>query len=108
MVKYWLPIILTAYDVVASFDYVRNYPYAAASRRSIVYYEAVNELTVRINTVEPNALLFHDLTHSPNMIMPRPLVPAPLFSGSGVLVILYIMKLLKIILTLSAQVILNM
>ncbi|MCL2564663.1 MAG: ABC transporter substrate-binding protein [Defluviitaleaceae bacterium] len=66
--------ILTAHDVIASFEYVRNYPDARASRESIVYFEAIDDLTVRIDTVEPNALFFLDLTHSSNHIMPASLI----------------------------------
>jgi len=66
--------IMTAEDIVASFDYVRNYPDARVSRESIVEYEAVGPLTVRINTETPNAMLFADLTHQGNMIMPASLI----------------------------------
>ena len=68
--------ILTAHDVIASFYYVRNYPDARASRESIVYFYAVDDLTVRIDTAVPNALFFMDLTHQTNMIMPRSLIYA--------------------------------
>ena len=68
--------ILTARDIVASFDYVRNYPYTAHVREGIVYFEAIDDLTIRIDTVEPYALLLHDLAHVGNMIMPKSLIEA--------------------------------
>lgn len=66
--------VLTAYDVVASWDYVRNYPYTSAERLSVYEYEAIGPLTLRVNTGEPNSMLFTDLAHSGNMIMPRSLI----------------------------------
>jgi len=65
---------MTAHDVIASWEYVRNYPDARASRESIVHFEAVDERTVRIDTEVPNALFFLDLTHSSNMIMPASII----------------------------------
>ena len=67
---------VTAHDFVASFDYVRNYPLAAASRISIVYYEAVDDFTLRIDTDVPNAMLINDLTHHSNTVMPASLIEA--------------------------------
>ena len=65
---------MTAYDVVASVDYVRNYPYARAAHGSIVSAYVVDRYTFRLDTGEPNAMLFPDLTHQGNMVMPRSLI----------------------------------
>ncbi|MCL2564908.1 MAG: ABC transporter substrate-binding protein [Defluviitaleaceae bacterium] len=66
--------IMTAHDVIASFDYVRNYPDNTPNRGSIVRYEVIDDLTIRIDTDEPNAMLFVDLVHVSNMVMPRSLI----------------------------------
>ena len=65
--------IMTADDVVSSLIYVRNYPDARANRESIVNLEVIDRYTFTIDTEVPNALLFIDLTHSSNMIMPESL-----------------------------------
>jgi len=67
---------LSAHDVVASWNYVRNYPYAAHVHERIMHFEAMDDLVVRIDTLEPHALLFDDLAHTGNMIMPRSLIEA--------------------------------
>jgi peptide/nickel transport system substrate-binding protein len=67
---------VTAHDYVASFDYVRNYPLAAASRISIARYEAIDDYTLRIDTDIPNAMLIIDLTHHSNTVMPASLINA--------------------------------
>jgi len=66
--------IMTAHDVVTSFDYIRNYPDNAPNRGSIVHYEALDDLTLRIDTQEPNAMLLIDLVHMGNSIMPGSLI----------------------------------
>ena len=66
--------VLRSHDIVASWIYARNYPYAAAVHERIVHFEAISDATIRIDTVEPHALLFHDLTHTGNMIMPKSLI----------------------------------
>ena len=65
---------VTAYDIVASWEYVRNYPDARASRESIVEFGVIDRYTVWIDTDEPNALLFSHLTHQGNMAMPQSLI----------------------------------
>jgi len=67
---------MTAYDVVASLEYVRSYPYARAIHASIVGWEVVDRYTFIIDTGEPNAQLLNDLTHQANFIMPRSLIEA--------------------------------
>ena len=67
---------LTAYDIAASWDHVREFPDARASRESIVYYEVVDRYTIRVDSVEPNAMLFIDLSHNSNTAMPRSLLEA--------------------------------
>ncbi|MCL2564671.1 MAG: ABC transporter substrate-binding protein [Defluviitaleaceae bacterium] len=65
---------LTAYDVVASMEYVRNYPYARANHLSIVGWEVVDRHTFRLDTGEPNAMMFFDLTSHANNILPASLI----------------------------------
>jgi peptide/nickel transport system substrate-binding protein len=67
---------MTAYDVVASLEYVRTYPYARAVHASIVGWEAIDRYTFILDTGEPNAQLLNDLTHQANFIMPRSLIEA--------------------------------
>ena len=66
--------ILTAHDVIASWEFVRQFPFGSASRESIVHFEALDDLTVRVDTEIPNALFFTDLAHQSNHIMPRHLI----------------------------------
>jgi len=68
--------ILDAHDVYASWHFVRQFPQGAASRASIVHWEVVDDLTIRVDTEEPNAMLFMDLTHNGNMVMPAALIDA--------------------------------
>jgi len=65
---------MTAYDVVASLEYVRQFPYARAAHGSVAGAEVVDRYTLRIDTGEPNAMLFFDLAHTGNMIMPGALI----------------------------------
>jgi len=65
---------LTAYDVVSSLEYVRTHPYSRAHHGSIAYFEVVDLHTFRLDTGEPNAMLFFDLTSHANAIMPRSLI----------------------------------
>ena len=68
--------VLTAHDVVASWEFVHQFPFTAPARTSIVDFEAVDARTIRIDTGEPNAMLFQQLAHQGNMIMPRHLIEA--------------------------------
>jgi len=65
---------MTAEDVVASLIYVKNYPDAAVFQRSIVAAEVIDTYTFTIYTETPNAMLFSDLTHQTNSIMPVSLI----------------------------------
>ena len=67
---------MTADDVVASVFYVRTFPYAAASHGSVVGAEAIDRYTFRLDTGQPNAMLFFDLTLQGNFIMPAALIEA--------------------------------
>lgn len=67
---------MTADDVIASWYYVRNYPEGTAVHASVVSAEAVGRYTVRFDTGVPNAMLFADLTHHANAIMPKSLIEA--------------------------------
>jgi len=57
---------LTAYDIIASWDYVRNYPDTRANRESIVEFGIIDRYTIWIDTEEPNSLLLSHLTHHGN------------------------------------------
>jgi len=65
---------VSAYDVVASAAYVRTYPIAAPFHGSVVHAEAIDRYTVRIDTGEPNAMLFYELAHQTNFVMPMSLI----------------------------------
>ena len=65
---------MTAADVVASLYYVKNYPEAEIAQRSIVAAEVVDTYTLTIYTGTPNAMLFFDLAHQGNSIMPMSLI----------------------------------
>ena len=67
---------VTAYDVVASFEYLRTYPYARAIHASVAEAYVVDRRTLRIDTGEPNALLFSDLAHQSNFVLPASLIAA--------------------------------
>jgi len=67
---------MTAYDVVASFFYVRSYPDARTAHISAVYAEVIDRYTFTIYTGEPNAGLFDDLAGQANFIMPKSLIEA--------------------------------
>ena len=68
--------IMTADDVVASFEYQRTYPFGGANHLSVYSIEAIDTHTVLIDTGEPNAMLFADLTHHSNFIFPKSLIDA--------------------------------
>jgi peptide/nickel transport system substrate-binding protein len=65
---------MTAEDVVASLYFVREFPEARAYHGSMASAEVVDTYTFRIDTGEPNAMLFFDLTHQGNSIMPKSLI----------------------------------
>jgi len=67
---------MTAEDVVTSLHYVKNYPDAQIFQRSIVNAEVVSTYTFTIYTETPNAMLFSDLTHQTNFIMPASAINA--------------------------------
>ena len=67
---------MTAEDIVASFEYVRTYPDTRANHTSFDRAEVVDRYTVRIDTGIPNAMLFFELAHQANFIMPRSLIDA--------------------------------
>jgi len=67
---------MTAEDVVASMHYVRTYPEARVFHGSVVDAEVVDRYTFILDTGEPNALLFFELSHQANLIMPKSLIDA--------------------------------
>ena len=68
--------IMTAYDAVASWHYVRNYPEGSASHASAVSAEVVSRYVFTIDTGTPNALLFPDLAFQANFKFPQSLIEA--------------------------------
>lgn len=67
---------MTSECVVASINYVRNYPYGAVAHGSVRSAEAIDRYTFRLDTGMPNAMLFYDLSHQVNSIMPLALIEA--------------------------------
>ena len=67
---------MTADDVVATMHYVRTYPEARVFHGSVVDAEVVDRYTFILDTGEPNALLFFELSHQANLIMPKSLIDA--------------------------------
>ena len=67
---------LTAHDFVESFAYTRTYPFAVTVHGSIDNAVAIDDFTLHIDTGEPNAMLFFDLAHHGNWVMPRSLIEA--------------------------------
>lgn len=67
---------MTAEAVVASLYYVKNYPEAEIAQRSIVAAEVIDTYTLTIYTGVPDAMLFFNLAHQGNSIMPLSLIEA--------------------------------
>lgn len=67
---------LTAYDVVSSFYWVRQYPASAMVHMSAQSIELVDRYTFRLYTGVPEASLMFDLTSHGNSIFPRNLTDA--------------------------------
>ena len=65
---------LTAHDFAASFEYLRTYSYAIAVHGSIESARAIDNHTLHIDTGVPNAMLFYDLAHHGNWVLPRALI----------------------------------
>jgi len=66
---------LTAYDIEASWQTIRQFVPGAA-HESITDFYVVDRYTIAVDTREPNAMLFFDLAHQSNMIAPRSLLEA--------------------------------
>jgi len=66
----------TAYDVVATMEHIRNFPYARAQHLSVIEWEVIDRYTVQLYTGEPNAQLFFDLSHHANNMFPSALIEA--------------------------------
>lgn len=65
---------LTAYDVVASWYYMRNFPEGMAQHASVIAAAVVDRYTFTFDTGEPNAMMIFDLTHHANSILPASLI----------------------------------
>ena len=67
---------MTAYDVLASFHYLRQYPYARNSHASALEVEVIDRYTFTLYTGTPNAVLFFDLIAHGNAVLPLSLIEA--------------------------------
>ena len=67
---------MTAHDVSESWYYVRNYPNQRTVHVGIESWEVIDRYTIRLDTGTPHAVLFNDLAHQGNMIMPASLIEA--------------------------------
>lgn len=65
---------MTAEDVVASFEFQRQFPEGAAQRTAVQSGEVIDRYTFTLYTGVPNALLFAELTHHANFIFPQSLI----------------------------------
>ena len=65
---------MTAYDVEASFHYLRQYPYARNSHASALEIEVIDRYTFTLYTGTPNAVLFFDLIAHGNAVLPESLI----------------------------------
>ena len=65
---------LTAYDVVASLEFMRQFPEGAGQRTAVQSGEVIDRYTFTLYTGTPNALLFNELAHHANFILPLSLM----------------------------------
>jgi len=65
---------MTAEDVVASFEFQRQFPEGAAQRTAVQSGEVTGRYTFTLYTGVPNALLLAELTHHANFIFPQSLI----------------------------------
>jgi len=65
---------MTADDIVASLEYVKQFPECRQYQMRIVNVEKKDDYTVIISTAEPSAMLLTDLAHHGNWILPKGLI----------------------------------
>ena len=65
---------MTADDVVASLEYVKQFPDCQQYQIRIVKVEKTDDYTVVISTAEPSAMILNDLNHHGNWILPKSLI----------------------------------
>ncbi|MCL2565048.1 MAG: ABC transporter substrate-binding protein [Defluviitaleaceae bacterium] len=65
---------LTAYDVINSLDFMRDFPEGAGQRTAVQSGEVIDRYTFRLYTGTPNALMFFELAHHANFILPSSLI----------------------------------
>ena len=65
---------MIAYDVEASFHYLRQYPYSRNSHASALAIEVIDRYTFTLYTGTPNAVLFFDLIAHGNAVLPKSLI----------------------------------
>jgi len=67
---------LTAYDVINSLEFMRQFPEGAGQRTSVRSGEVIDRYTFTLYTGEPNSLLIFELAHHANFILPTSLMDA--------------------------------
>ena len=67
---------LTAYDVVESLEFMRQFPEGAGQRTAVRSGEVIDQHTFTLYTGEPNSLIFIELAHHANFILPSALMEA--------------------------------
>jgi len=65
---------MTAYDVVASFHFVRSFPEGAAMHTTVVGAEVVDRYTFTLDTGVPNAMMVSSLADQRNFVFPQSLI----------------------------------
>ncbi len=73
-VKYHNGETMTAEDVKASIEWSKDHPEVNLYSRDIVNINVVDELTIQMETAEPNALMLHNLAHHGNAVVPKALI----------------------------------
>jgi len=67
---------LTAYDVVESLEFMRQFPEGAGQRTAVIGGEVIDRYTFTLYTGDPNSLIFIELAHHANFILPLSLMEA--------------------------------
>jgi len=65
---------LTAYDVIASLEFMRQFPEGAGQRTAVISGEVIDRYTFTLYTGEPNSLMLFELAHHANFILPSSLI----------------------------------
>jgi len=66
--------MMTAYDIAASLEYVRRYPYQRGNQAAVSSWEVYDEFTILIDTGVADVTFFNQLAHQGNFIFPKSLI----------------------------------